>query len=129
MQPRYTLQGATGDQCTTAFSVYCQIFIYGCQSEPEHISGTNLAQGLEVQMTKCMAELESTISWLRIQCLNYSANGPPLIQPLQDIFYIPYPDTDKRNRFQRESDPVCADTYYRSTVSNTNRSNLSAVNM
>ena len=29
IQPRYTLQGATGDQCTIAFSVYCQVLIYG----------------------------------------------------------------------------------------------------
>ncbi len=29
MQPGYTLQGATGDQCTIAFSVYCQVLIYG----------------------------------------------------------------------------------------------------
>ncbi len=29
IQPGYTLQGATGDQCTIAFSVYCQVLIYG----------------------------------------------------------------------------------------------------
>ncbi len=45
IQPGYTLQGATGDQCTIAFSVYCQVLILWL-SEPEHISGTNLAQGL-----------------------------------------------------------------------------------
>ncbi len=28
MQPRYTLQGAMGDQCTIAFSVNCQVLIY-----------------------------------------------------------------------------------------------------
>ena len=27
IQPGYTLQGAAGDQCTLAFSVYCQVFI------------------------------------------------------------------------------------------------------
>ena len=29
IQPGYTLQGATGDQCTIASSVYCQVLIYG----------------------------------------------------------------------------------------------------
>ena len=29
IQPRYTLQGAMGDQCTKAFPVYCQVLIYG----------------------------------------------------------------------------------------------------
>ncbi len=30
IQPGYTLQGATGNQCTIiAFSVYCQVLIYG----------------------------------------------------------------------------------------------------
>ncbi len=29
IQPGYTLQGATDDQCTIAFSVYCQVLIYG----------------------------------------------------------------------------------------------------
>ncbi len=46
IQPRYKLQGAAGDQCTMAFSVYCQVLIYLRLSEAEHMSGTNLAQGL-----------------------------------------------------------------------------------
>ncbi len=45
MQPGYTLQGATGVQCTIAFPVYCQVLILRL-SKLEHISGTNLAQGL-----------------------------------------------------------------------------------
>ncbi len=44
-------------------------------SEPEHISGTNLAQGLYVLKTKRTAGLEPTISWLRVQCLNHLANS------------------------------------------------------
>ncbi len=46
-------------------------------SEPEHISGTNLAQGLYVQKTKRTEGLEPTILWLRVQCLNHSENCPP----------------------------------------------------
>ncbi len=29
IQTGYTLQGVTGDQCTIAYSVYCQVLIYG----------------------------------------------------------------------------------------------------
>ncbi len=29
IQPGYTLQGATGDQCTIAFSMCSQVLIYG----------------------------------------------------------------------------------------------------
>ncbi len=29
IQPGYTLQGAKGDQSAIAFSVYCQVLIYG----------------------------------------------------------------------------------------------------
>ncbi len=57
---------ATGDQCIIAFSACCQVFIYGCQSETGHISGTNLAQVLYVQKTKRTAGVEPTISWLRV---------------------------------------------------------------
>ncbi len=77
IQPGYTLQGTTGDQCTIAFSAYCQVLILPPR-EPKHISGTNLAQGLaQVPKTKCMEELEPMISWLRVQCLNHSVNDPP----------------------------------------------------
>ncbi len=46
IQPGYMLQGAMGDQIAIAFSVYCQVLILWL-SEPEHISGTNLSQGLD----------------------------------------------------------------------------------
>ncbi len=46
-------------------------------SEPEHISDTNRVQGLYVPKTDRMAGLEPTLSWLRVQYLNLSANGPP----------------------------------------------------
>ncbi len=45
IQPGYTLQGATCDQCAIAFSVYCQVLILQL-SELQLILGTNLAQGL-----------------------------------------------------------------------------------
>ncbi len=38
IQPGYTLQVATGDPCTIAFSVYCQVLILWA-SESEHILG------------------------------------------------------------------------------------------
>ncbi len=44
IQPRYTLQGTVGDQCTVIFSVHCQVLIYRWLSEQEHIFGINLAQ-------------------------------------------------------------------------------------
>ncbi len=40
VQPGYTLQGTTGDQCTIAFSVHCQVLILQ-PSETVHISGSN----------------------------------------------------------------------------------------
>ncbi len=70
LQPGYTLQGATGDQSTIAFFVYCQVLILRL-NEPEHISGTNPVRGLWAPKTKCMAQLEPTISWWRVQCLNH----------------------------------------------------------
>ncbi len=77
-EPRYMVQGAMGNQCTIPCSVYCQVLILRL-SEPEQISGTNLCPGTlgsEVK-TKCMAGLEPTILWLRVQCLDHSVNSPP----------------------------------------------------
>ncbi len=81
VQCRYTLQGQSVynqwvSLCIARFSLRL--------SEPEHNSGTNLAQGLCTK-TEHMAGLKPMISWMRVHAPNHLAKGQDPVE-LKSIY-------------------------------------------